>query len=302
MRVAEKGTGIDNLSQYSGFDRQDKNGYDVTQYYTKMISILSSINGGSIKRDDLHLMGEKMQIGNQLSSYQFQRQDKVDRQQLISQMASAEMFFGASGRDNRAGDLVSGINQNAASGGGNQNLEWMKWMAARKSHPEMNDEELAGMMEVGLDQDYQKSYYGMYKNIAGKEGTYGSFMAKKAMLGGLTVDQRNQGLGKDGALLNDKYYNPLLTSQLNNKFAEGDTDLAKRTEASATANTPVLSKDWQLAKEIMQGIFADLPLKITQSISEMLNNNVVKVRDVSPKTDSNKTFTGQNRGGGGGSW
>lgn len=291
--ILEKATGVDNLSQYAGFDRQDKDGKSIADNTLEMINILTGIKNGSLKPNDLLLLAEKLQVSNQLSAYQFQRQDKVDRQQIMQQMAAAEMFFGASGRDQRAGDLISGVNQNAASGGGNQNLEWMKWMAARKSHPEMNDEQLAGLMEVGTDANYQKAYYGMYKNISGKEGTYGSFMAKKAMLQGLTVEQRNQGLGPNGALLNEEYYNPLLTSKLKESGAKMDyQDAADK----AAINTPAMSK---MGTELMQVLKTDIGMhlsNVAQSLVQMntkLDTGTLKVVDVSPKTTSNTTKTGK---------
>lgn len=288
-KFLERGTGINNLAQYSGYDRQSAFGggtKNVAGYYIKMIEVLSSIKDGSIKKDDLHLMAEKMQIGQQLSTYQYQRQDKIDRQQVISQMASVEKFFGISGKDQRAGDLISGINQASASGGGNANLEYMKWAAARKSHPEMNDEELAGMMEKGLDPEYQKSFFGSAKRLY-KEGTFGAYATKKAFLPSLNVDQRRQAMGANGALYNPEFWNSMVSSN-HKEFSSHDPELAQKVGKSAYANTEVIERDKQMVKEMFQSV-PDMVLKVWQGGSDYLAKMTFKTVDVTPRNNSTKS-------------
>ena len=299
--IIERGLGVDNVSQYSSFDRQDKSGKSISDNIVEMVNILTGIKGGSLKRDDLTLLGEKLQIANQLSSFQFQRQDKVDRQQIFSQMAGVEKFFGISGRDQRAGDLITGINQAAASGSGNANLEYMKWAAARKSHPEMNDEELAGMMEKGWDPEYKKAYFTSGKRLY-KEGTFGAYATKKIMLSGLNVDQRQQAMGPNGALFNPEFYNVNL-EKLKNSVEGNGLDYQNIAERSGVNSASMKN----FLTELKQTIKTDIGTHLDNFVQEQAQTNttletgtlkVVVVNQNAPQ--GNKTKKGNS--GAGGQW
>ena len=157
----------------SGFDQFERftkagNSNEATDIALDMLNVLTSINESSLKEGDLATLGEKMQTTQTLMNIQRSKRDLVDVDASLRMMAAFESI-GLSQKGDKAGDFLSQTIQGLGEGGGD-NMQLMKYEAAKRAHPELayNPAELRRFVRFNSDDpDYINSFMKMAGDYTG---------------------------------------------------------------------------------------------------------------------------------------
>lgn len=265
----EKGLGVQDLSQYAVFERQERNMQTVAENTLDLVNVMTSIDKSGLKKDDLTQLGEKLQTQNKVLSYQFQRQEVVSNKEATVLMG-AFAKLGGSGADQRAGDFISKT-MGAFGESGDANTMAYKYYLAKKAHPELanNPAALNRLVEQGTDLKYVQT--GLTDMTSRYSGNDQYFMFKR-FFPGLTPDQRDKlmSLGKTGGIskMMEQY------EQFKNNGLTQDV-----VEGMAKDNTTSMTKTEQLAENTL----TEAQMKVAQGINKMidvLTGNDPKMKEV----------------------
>jgi hypothetical protein len=200
--LTERAFGVQNLQQFSVFERQNRDMQSIANNTLEMINVLSSIDKSGIKPDDLTQLQEKLTVQNKIMSYQFQKQESVSTRESTALMAAFSRL-GGSGSDQRAGDFISGT-LGAFGEGGDPNMMAYKFYLAKKARPELrgNPAALSKMIEEGTDLQYVQT--GLTDLTTRFQGQDLYFMMKK-FFPNLTPEQRDKlvELGRKGMIMEE---------------------------------------------------------------------------------------------------
>lgn len=189
----ERGYGIESVSNLSQFERQDKYGKSTSDNILEMLNVLAEIRDGSISVDDLTLANEKAGLMNRLQGNFTAVQEKFDNKSVLGLMTAFEKL-GGEGKDQRAGDFISGT-QNALREGGSKNLMLLKYQFAAQAHPELANDPaaLSRMIEEGTDGDYMSQTLKGLKSLSGNNKQNQYFLFKEFFQSsGLTASMRDK--------------------------------------------------------------------------------------------------------------
>jgi len=251
----EKGYGLENPGQYSKLDRQNKEGKTSDETLLEMLNVLTGIKESGVTATDLTLINEKAATMFRLEGSVTSRQEKFETKDIVGIMAAFNKL-GGSGSDQRSADFMENFMNAGREGGGNKNLELLKYEAARRMRPDLANDPyaLSGIVEKGTDPKYMKAYFDVLKEAGGGNKQQEMFIRKLAYQG-LTFDQRGMLDKLDFGTMLGKNYNPTGALSMN------DADL------SAKANTTVS----QAAKELFMEAVVD---KFASAVNTFVNGVV----------------------------
>ena len=248
----EKGYGLENSGQYSKLDRQNKEGKTSDETLLEMLNVLTGIKESGVTATDLTLINEKAATMFRLEGSVTSRQEKFETKDIVGIMAAFNKL-GGSGADQRSADFIENFMNAGREGGGNQNLELLKYEAARRVRPDLANDAyaLSGIVEEGTDPQYMKAYFDVLKESGGGNKQQEMFIRKLAYQG-LTFDQRGMLDKLDFGTMLGKGYGA------GGPFSMSNADL------SAKANTTVS----QAAKELFMEAVVD---KFASAVNTFVN-------------------------------